>query len=246
MGGKCTTKWYYNYKGNLALNMEKVMYRFFGSLLIFAFSSNALAIDIGAMTIAMAPKEDFIVRTITNNSNVTKVYEVQMEKINNPTTKGVKLPTIPGELLFSPKRFMLHANNAQNIKLYYKGPADNNERYYRITFTESPVAQVDKNMRNSLKGALEIKLAVQSILVVRPRQIAFDYLFDENQQTITNSGNTYFEFMVKQGCEQPDSEATSKYLLPGERWQNNNIGKAGNQHVIIYKNKFIPVGKECQ
>lgn len=221
------------------------MHRILWLLLAGTLASQAMAIDIGAMTLAMAPKEDFITRTVTNNSTSPKVYEVQMEKISDPTATGQVVPTIPGELLFAPKRFTLHAKRAQNVKFYYKGPADALERYYRITFTESPAAQIDEGGQTLRRGAVEVKLALQSILVVRPRQVHFDYKFDPARGSIINTGNTYFEFMVKQGCQQADSEADSKYLRPGETYRNPKISQSGNQKLIVYQSRFIPVGKDC-
>lgn len=221
------------------------MHRLPWLLLASMLTSQAAAIDIGAMTVAMAPKQEFIARTLTNNSTSPKVYEVQMEKISDPTARGRTLPTVPGELLFAPKRFTLHARQAQNVKLYYKGPADSQERYYRITFTESPAAQVDDGTQTQHRGTVEVKLALQSILVVRPRQSRFAYQLDSTQSSITNTGNTYFEFMVKQGCDQPDSQADSKYLLPGETYHNSRINQPGNQKLIVYQTRFIPVGKDC-
>ena len=221
------------------------MHRLPWLLLASMLTSQAAAIDIGAMTVAMTPKQEFIARTLTNNSTSPKVYEVQMEKISDPTARGRTLPTVPGELLFAPKRFTLHARQAQNVKLYYKGPADSQERYYRITFTESPAAQVDDGTQTQHRGTVEVKLALQSILVVRPRQSRFAYQLDSTQSSITNTGNTYFEFMVKQGCDQPDGQADSKYLLPGETYHNSRINQPGNQKLIVYQSRFIPVGKDC-
>lgn len=221
------------------------MYRLVLTLLAGLLASQAMAIDIGAMTLAMAPKEDFITRTVTNNSASPKLYEVQMEKISDPTATGQVVPTIPGELLFAPKRFTLHAKRAQNVKFYYKGSADDRERYYRITFTESPAAQVDEGGQALRRGTVEVKLALQSILVVRPRQEHFAYRFDQVGGSITNTGNSFFEFMVKQGCDQPDSQADSKYLLPGETYRNPRINQPGNQKLIVYQSRFIPVGKDC-
>ncbi|ATD37174.1 hypothetical protein BHG40_03810 [Aeromonas salmonicida subsp. masoucida] len=57
--------------------------------------------------------------------------------------------------------------------------------------------------------------------------------------------NTYFEFMVKQGSEQSDIEADSKYLLPGETYRNTKISQSGNQKLIVYQSRFIAVGKDC-
>lgn len=151
----------------------------------------------------------------------------------------------PGELLYSPKRFVLHAKQQQNVKFYYKGVSDAQERYYSVTFVETPAALVGNDNNGHHKGTMDIKIELQSILVVRPRQSRFAYQLDPVQSAITNTGNTYFEFMVKRGCQQADSEADSKYLLPGETYHNPEINQPGNQKLIVYQSRFIPVGKDC-
>ncbi|MFQ2200069.1 fimbria/pilus periplasmic chaperone [Aeromonas hydrophila] len=198
------------------------------------------------MTMVMGPKQDFIVRTVTNNNTSPKVYEVTTSKISNPTDNGQQLTMPPGELLYAPKRFVLQAGKSQNTKLYYKGPTDNQERYYRVNFTESPAAQKNNQKQTYNRGTLELKMELQSILVVRPRQVKFNYTLNEATSTIQNSGNTFFEFMVKQGCDQPDDEADSKYLLPGETYHNTKIGQPGNQILIVYQSRFIPIDKMCK
>lgn len=104
---------------------------------------------------------------------------------------------------------------------------------------------MDEGSQTQHRGTVEVKLALQSILVVRPRQSRFAYQLDPAQSAITNTGNTYFEFMVKRGCQQADSEADSKYLLPGETYHNPGINQPGNQKLIVYQSRFIPVGKDC-
>lgn len=221
------------------------MHRMLWYILLTILPLPTMSIDIGSMTAIMEPTKDFMARTITNNSSSPKIYELDVERLSDPTIKGVKISMEPGELLFTPKRFTLHSRKVQNVKFYYKGQSDSKERYYRVTFTESPAAQVDNGEQVLRRGTVAMKLALQSILVVRPRQVRFEYQLNPGGASITNTGNTFFEFMVKQGCEQPDSEADSKYLLPGETYQNPKIGKAGNQHIIIYQQRFIPLGKEC-
>ncbi len=103
----------------------------------------------------------------------------------------------------------------QNVKLYYKGPADGQERYYRITFTESPAAQLDESGQARRRGALEMKLALQSILVVRPRQERFEYRLDQAAGSITNTGNS-FEFMVKRGVCRRTARQTANTCCPAK------------------------------
>lgn len=217
----------------------------FKALALIAFSWPTFAIDIGTATTIMAPSDDFLAKTVINNNTATKVYEVKVQKITNPTASGQAIEMPAGELLYSPKRFVLSAGQQQNVKVFYKGLADHQERYYWLTFIESPTARLTTREDSKATGTQEMKLALQSTLVVRPRQVRFQYQLDPARSSITNTGNTYFEFMVKRGCLQADSEADSKYLLPGETYQNPRIGQAGNQKLIVYQSRFIRVGKDC-
>lgn len=214
-------------------------------LFIFLFPLPVLALDIGHMTAVLEPSDKMLSRTIKNDGTTPKIYEVQANRISNPTANGKFQPMPPGELLYSPKRFVLHAKQQQNVKFYYKGVSDAQERYYRVTFVETPAALAGSDKNGHHKGTMDIKIELQSILVVRPRQSRFEYQLDPAKGSITNTGNTYFEFMVKQGCQQADSEADSKYLLPGETYHNSRIGQPGNQKLIVYQSRFIQVGKEC-
>lgn len=221
------------------------MYRTFLCLISLVWGLPVTAIDIGAMTAIMEPSSDLIARTIINNDRLPKVYEVKVQKISDPTAKGYPLAMLPGELLYTPKRFVLHEGQRQNVKLYYKGAKDDQERYYRVFFVESPAAQLEKKPPVDRKGTLELNIEVQSILVVRPRQEKFNYELDESAGTIRNTGNTFFEFIVKQGCDEPDSTADTKYLLPGETWYNTKIAQSGNQKLIVYDRRFMTIGQAC-
>ncbi|MDM5150751.1 fimbria/pilus periplasmic chaperone [Aeromonas salmonicida] len=205
----------------------------------------AWAIDIGPMTAIMEHDEEFISRTVTNNASTPKLYELAAYRITSPTADEAILPMAPGELLFAPKRFVLHPDQRQHVKLYYKGPGDRQERYYRVVFTEVPVAQAGTSDNAGKRSSVEMTIALQSILVVRPRQERFEYRLDQEAGSITNTGNSFFEFMVKQGCDQPDSMADSKYLLPGETYRNPKISQSGNQKLIVHQSRFVRVGKDC-
>ncbi|WP_447832573.1 fimbria/pilus periplasmic chaperone [Aeromonas salmonicida] len=222
-----------------------MMRKLFNMLTLIVFSWPTLAIDIGAATTIMEPSIDFLTKTVTNNNETTKIYEVQVKKITNPTVNGLPIDMPAGELLYSPKRFVLRAGQQQNVKIFYKGEPDYQERYYWLTFIESPAAQLATKEDTAATGTQEMKVALQSILVVRPRQVRFEYQLNPGEASITNTGNTFFEFMVKRGCEQPDSEADSKYLLPGETYRNTKISQSGNQKLIVYQSRFIAVGKDC-
>lgn len=213
--------------------------------LLCLFVTPAKAIDIGALTTVIESQQDFLSQSITNNTGSVKIYTLAVSKWSNPTAAGQLLVPPPGELLYAPKRFVLRPGQQQNIKFYYRGEQDSMERYYRVTFTESPAAQPGDHLNVPRKSALEMKFELQSHLVVRPRQENMAFQVDKAASTIRNTGNSYFEVMVKEGCDQPDSEADSKYLLPGELYFNPKIGNGNNKKFIVYKSGFIPIEKEC-
>ncbi|MFH7527850.1 molecular chaperone [Aeromonas sp. A5] len=216
------------------------------SLLFFSvvLSIYAHAFSIGPVTVNIEPGEFLLTRTVFNDSSVPKVYHVEAVKISTPKANGEEMPLVKGELLYSPKKIFLQPNGNANIKFYYKGKEDDVERYYRVTFTELPTALSIKD--NSNGASIDVVTAIQTILVVRPRKIIFDYALDQNNGFIKNTGNTYFEFMVKQGCEQSDSIADGKFLLPGELYQNKKIKDVENQSFIVYQNEIITVSNVCK
>jgi P pilus assembly chaperone PapD len=49
---------------------------------------------------------------------------------------------VPGQdkdLVWSPLQFTVQAKGQEYFKLYYRGPKDDVERYYRVIFKETPV-----------------------------------------------------------------------------------------------------------
>lgn len=206
----------------------------------------ALALDIGPLTVDMDPEQSFITRTITNSSAQSKVYTIKANKLTNPSSSGKAQPIENGELLYAPKQFTLQPGHKQNIKLYYKGATDTVERYYKIIFTEASAA-ISKpvSIHTNTQSNIEMNISLESILVVRPRELSFDYAIDNINGSIKNTGNTYFEVMVKNGCNQPDTDADSKYLLPGESYQNPKLKGDVNHKIIIFNGKFITIGNAC-
>lgn len=226
----------------------QAFYRFILSLtcILVLLPSQVGAIDIGSLTATMGPKQDFINRMVMNTGSITRVYQVNAVKLDTPKITGNESKIMGGELLFSPKQFSLAPAQRQNVKLYYKGPQDNTERYYRVTFTElAHVAHGGKEENSTISGALDLKTSIRSILVVRPRNTHFDYKINLTEGYIKNTGNTYFEFMVKQGCNQSDSDADSRFLLPGETYHNEKLLGDRNQKFIVYDNNFVQIGKAC-
>lgn len=57
---------------------------------------------------------------------------------------------------------------------------------------------------------------MDTILVVRPRQVQFKWSFDQVTGTVSNTGNTWFKLLIKPGCDSTEEEGDAWYLRPGD------------------------------
>ncbi|MEX0633119.1 hypothetical protein M8494_17900 [Serratia ureilytica] len=73
---------------------------------------------------------------------------------------------------------------------------------------------------------------MDTILVVRPRQVNFAYRLDTQRGALTNTGNTYFKFLLKPGCNSTDEEGVTE---PAPRRYADHAGirlKEGEIHYL--------------
>ena len=77
--------------------------------------------------------------------------------------------------------------------------------------------------RNQGKGGQALPvIAMDTILVVRPRNINLAYTIDEANGTLKTLG-ILFKIIVHQGCNSTDDEATMRYVLPGETRRSSEL-----------------------
>ncbi|WP_368880761.1 fimbria/pilus periplasmic chaperone [Shewanella algae] len=206
-------------------------------------TSISYSMDIGSLTSIIQEDQNFIAKVIRNNTERPHIYDLEIHGLLNPKL-DIHSKINKGEVLFTPKKFVLAPGESKIIKIFYNGLQDDKERYYKILFRELPAPnQLDIDESND-KAAFYMTLSLEGILVVRPRQLNFSYLYDRSSSTILNNGNTYFEIIQKKTCDQPDSEATSRYLLSNERMKLEKP-KSNGDIVIVHKNKFIYLTNNC-
>ncbi|HBT3066245.1 TPA: molecular chaperone [Klebsiella pneumoniae] len=188
--------------------------------------------------------KSFISKRIYNDSQKQNLYSIGAVKIDKPGPGGENRSAIAdGELLFTPLNFSLAPQASQFFKIFYRGPQDDKERYYRILFREMPITLFSE--RNQGKGGLALPvITMDTILIVRPRKMNLAYTIDEINGTLKNTGNTFFKIIVHQGCNSTDDEATMRYVLPGETWHNREL-KTKNRKFIVALQKYLPVGQGC-
>ena len=100
----------------------------------------ASAVYFDSIIYDMDASKDFISRPIVNDTKNNNLYTISAYKISRPGN-GDERP-VSGQdkdLVWSPLKFTVQANGQEYFKLYYRGPKDAVERYYRVIFKETPV-----------------------------------------------------------------------------------------------------------
>lgn len=202
------------------------------------------AINVGTMTFAMDQDQSFVAKRVLNNNASARFYQVAIRAIDRPGQQEVHSRPADGELLFAPKQLILQARQGEYYKFYYHGPKDNKERYYRVSFREVPTSLLAAGQGKQAAANLEPIVVMDTILVVRPRETKFAYQLDKQRGTLKNTGNTFFKFLLKPGCNSTDEEGITEYLRPGDTLSNPGI-KLQGQKFIIYNDSFINVDKSC-
>ncbi len=101
--------------------------------------------------------------------------------IDRPGGHEVRARPADGELLFAPRQLTLQAGESEYFKFYYHGPKDNRERYYRVSFREIPTRNLVMRAPAGGQISMEPVVVMDTILVVRPRQVQFKWAFDKRR-----------------------------------------------------------------
>lgn len=139
----------------------------------------ASAVYFDSIIYDMDASKDFISRPLVNDTKSTNLYTISAYKISRPGN-GDEIP-VPGQskdLVWSPLQFTVQAKGQEYFKLYYRGPKDDVERYYRVIFKETPVTVFPWRM-DQKKMAVVPSVSMSTILIVRPRKTRFQYEINE-------------------------------------------------------------------
>ena len=144
----------------------------------------ASAVYFDSIIYDMDARKDFISRPIVNDTKNNNLYTISAYKISRPGN-GDERP-VPGQdkdLVWSPLQFTVQANGQEYFKLYYRGPKDAVERYYRVIFKETPVT-IFPWRQDQKKLNVVPSVSMSTILIVRPRKTRFQYEINEATGTI--------------------------------------------------------------
>ncbi len=174
------------------------------------------AISVGNLTFSLPSETDFVSKRVVNNNKSARIYRIAISAIDSPGSSELRTRPVDGELLFAPRQLALQAGESEYFKFYYHGPRDNRERYYRVSFREVPTRNLTKRSPSGGEVSTEPVVVMDTILVVRPRQVQFKWSFDQVTGTVSNTGNTWFKLLIKPGCDSTEEEGDAWYLRPGD------------------------------
>ena len=204
----------------------------------------AQAISVGNLTFSLPAEADFASKRVVNNNKSARLYRIAVSAIDRPGGSEVRSRPVDGELLFAPRQLVLQAGESEYFKFYYHGPRDNRERYYRVSFREIPTRNLTRRSPTGGEVSMEPVVVMDTILVVRPREVQFKWSFDKAAGTVSNTGNTWFKLLIKPGCDSTEEEWDAWYLRPGDVVRQPALRQPGN-HYLVYNDKFIKISDTC-
>lgn len=201
------------------------------------------AISVGNLTFSLPSETDFVSKRVVNNNKSARIYRIAISAIDSPGSSELRTRPVDGELLFAPASWRCRLVS-EYFKFYYHGPRDNRERYYRVSFREVPTRNHTRRSPTGGVVSTEPVVVMDTILVVRPRQVQFKWSFDKVTGTVSNTGNTWFKLLIKPGCDSTEEEGDAWYLRPGDVVHQPELRQPGN-HYLVYNDKFIKISDSC-
>lgn len=202
------------------------------------------AINVGPVTTFIDPGFNEVAREIENDTEQARLITVSVKRISSPEEGGREIVAdVGGELLLSPSRLVLPAKGKNNVRFFYKGPADDKERYYRITWRDTALS-LDERREAGRHATATTSAQIGTILVVSPRQSHFDYIFSNN--TLINKGNASYRVVAYGVCIKDPREQCKEtyYDLPGKQRKFKRVNVANEKsHIGLWFGKEFVVVK---
>ena len=117
--------------------------------LLFSGISPAQALDVGDISSFMNSDSSTLSKTIKNSTDSGRLINIRLERLSSPLDDGQVISMDkPDELLLTPASLLLPAQASEVIRFFYKGPADEKERYYRIVWFDQALSDAQRDNAN--------------------------------------------------------------------------------------------------
>lgn len=204
----------------------------------------ALALDVGDISSFMFSGNSSLSKEIKNTTDSGRLITVQLERITSPVEGGKTIPMeTQDELLLTPASLLLPAMAGDSVQFFYKGPADDKERYYRIVWFDQALSDA-RGSGGERSAVATASARIGTILVVAPRRVNFRYQFAGD--TLTNTGNATLHIIAYGPCLKAADGRQCKenyYLMPGKsrRFTRVNIADPKGRVALWQGEQFVPV-----
>ncbi|MFN3068067.1 hypothetical protein ACKWMY_08110 [Serratia sp. J2] len=198
------------------------MNRWFPTLMCSAlfYCTHAGAINVGEITSIISPGQSVIAKEVINTVDDARLVSLRVERISSPMEGGKVIPMeSKQEIMATPSNLILPGKGKDVFRVFYSGPKDDKERYYRLIWNDNPVTE--EGLSKTQKAASATTSAtISTIMVVTPRRDKFDYQYRDG--VAYNTGNSSFRVVAFGPCKQAQtSEEKTKgcreryYVMPG-------------------------------
>ena len=212
--------------------------------LLLSTMTPALALDVGDISSFMNSDSSTRSKEIKNTTDSGRLINIHMERLSSPLDGGKVIPMDKqDEILLTPASLLLPAKASDVIRFFYKGPADDKERYYRIVWFDQALSDAQRN--GSTRSAVATASArIGTILVVAPRKVNYRYQYANG--TLTNTGNATLRILAYGPCLKPADGKDCKenyFLMPGKerRFTRVNVADKKGRVALWQGEQFVPV-----
>ena len=212
--------------------------------LLLSTMTPALALDVGDISSFMNSDSSTLSKEIKNTTDSGRLINIHMERLSSPLDGGKVIPMDKqDEILLTPASLLLPAKASDVIRFFYKGPAADKERYYRVVWFDQALSDAQRN--GSTRSAVATASArIGTILVVAPRKVNYRYQYANG--TLTNTGNATLRILAYGPCLKPADGKDCKenyFLMPGKerRFTRVNVADKKGRVALWQGEQFVPV-----
>lgn len=200
--------------------------------------SRSYALDVGDITSFIYSDQNTMGKEIANPTDNGRLITLRIEKLSSPLADGKIITTGNSrrEVLMTPASLLLPAHSKEIVRFYYQGPADNQERYYRIDWRDQSLSRIPAE--NTAREAVATSSAqIGTLLVVAPRQVR--YAWQYRNSTLFNTGNATLRVVAYGPCRSATDGKECRenyYLLPGKNRAFSRVNVAIRQgHIGLWQ-----------
>lgn len=212
--------------------------------LLLSGMTPALALDVGDISSFINSDSSTLSKEIRNTTDSGRLVNIRMERLSSPLDDGNVIPMDkPDEILLTPASLLLPAQANDVIRFFYKGPADDKERYYRIVWFDQALSDAQRN--SAARSAVATASArIGTILVVVPRKVNFRYQYADGK--LVNTGNATLRILAYGPCLKAAEGKECKenyFLMPGKerRFTRVNVADKRGRVALWQGEQFVPV-----